>query len=339
MQRLTTATHVALDKTGTVTEGAPRVAAVVPAAGAVGEVLRIAAALEDTSTHPFAGAIVAHAKAHGISRPKAEDVTNLPGLGIRGRLGDEEVWVGRKELFHADASWAEAASRLETALTATDSRSTILVGHERLGVVGAIAMEDALREDAAWAIRQLRARNITPVMLTGDTASAAAPVAAAAGIDDVRARLTPAEKLEAIRALQRDGARVAMVGDGINDAPALKAADVGIAMGAGTDIAIEAADITLTASGLLPVVAAVELTRGTFRKIRGNLRWALAYNLIALPLAILGVLHPLIAEAAMAFSSINVVSNSLRLRRLRLPTRASLDGESTRTLQPRSRSP
>jgi Cu+-exporting ATPase len=339
MQALAEATHVALDKTGTITKGTPQVVQILAAAAPEHEVLRIAAALESTSTHPFASAVVARATERGIPVTAAEDVTNLPGLGIRGRLNGSEVWVGRREMVERhDERYADAV-RIEEMLAVDGPRSTILVGHEHLGIVGGIALADILREDAAWSVRRLKEQGIALTMLTGDTAAAATPIASAAGIFTLQARLTPEEKLDEIRRLQHERARVAMVGDGINDAPALKAADVGVAMGAGTDIAIESADITLTAEGLVPLVAAVELARATFRRIRGNLRWAVFYNLIALPLAILGVLHPLVAEAAMALSSINVVSNSLRLRRLSLPTHAPLDRDTASLLHPTSPTP
>ncbi|UCF09590.1 MAG: copper-translocating P-type ATPase [Candidatus Bipolaricaulota bacterium] len=339
MQALTEISHIAVDKTGTLTVGTPRVVEVVGEAVHADTALRIAAALEAASTHPLAVAIVDHAQARSIDTEAVEEAVNLPGFGVRGVVDGERVWVGRKDLFADRSPEKTVAARLEARLLETGGRTVVLVGHERLGVLGGIAIADTLREDASWAVGRLRRRGIEPVMLTGDNESAASRIATEAGIEAVHAALTPEEKLEAIRARQRDGARVAMVGDGINDAPALKAADVGIAMAAGTDIAIEAADITLTGGGLLPLVVAVELTRGTFRRIRGNLLWASLYNLIALPLAVVGILHPLIAEAAMALSSVTVVSNSLRLRRLRLPTGATSGQDSRGALHPRSSSP
>jgi len=328
MQALSRATHIAFDKTGTVTEGRPRVIDVIPASGDAREVISLAASVEATSTHPLARAVLDHAAAQGIPFVRAEDATSIPGVGVRATLDGQQVWVGRRELFVDVGAWRTEAERLEARLP-SDAGTTLFVGGERRGVIGAVVVADSIREDAAWSIAQLRNRGLTPVMLTGDSDAAAAAVASALGIDIVRSRLRPEEKLEVVRGLQRDGFSVAMVGDGINDAPALKAADVGIAMGAGTDIAIESADITLTAQGIAPLITAITLADATLGRIRGNLRWAILYNLIAVPLAVLGLLHPLIAEAAMAASSVNVVSNSLRLRRF-APPRRDATGRSLR---------
>jgi Cu+-exporting ATPase len=318
LQALAGVTHITFDKTGTVTAGQPRVIDVRAISSDKRSVIELAAALEATSTHPIATAITRHALDQGIAIPDARDVHSEPGVGVRATVADDPAWIGRPPIIPpGDPARAPAESLFQE--IESGSSSIVLVGSRHRGLVGAILLADTVRDEAAWAVAELKRQGRTPVMLTGDAAAVADSVAATLGIETVFSRMRPAAKLDAVRQLQQRNHRVAMVGDGINDAPALKAADVGVALGAGTDIAIDAADITLTSDGLVPLVAAVTLADATLRRIRGNLRWALAYNLIAIPLAILGLLHPLIAEAAMAVSSIHVVTSSLRLRRVRPP--------------------
>ena len=306
------------DKTGTLTEGKPGVTNVIPLHGDEGEsMLRAAGALETVSEHPLGLAVVAECKSRGLVLPEPTDVEAVPGSGIRGRVEGRSVIIGRPEWLAEQGFESQEAERRAEAL-ATEAKTVVFVGVEDRGVVGVLGIADQIKEEAVEAIRELRELGISSVMLTGDHRSTAEAVARTVGIDRVIAEVRPADKLAMVEELQGDGTRVAMVGDGINDAPALKAANVGIALGTGTDVAIESADITLVSGRLNAVVRAVRLSRATFSKIRQNLFWAFFYNVIAIPLAILGLLHPLIAEAAMAMSSINVVTNANRLRRVNL---------------------
>ena len=326
IQTLDGADTLVFDKTGTLTEGRPRVVSIVPLGGELGAsqpddereapTLAVAAALESVSEHPLARAIVQAAEERGVAVSRAESAEAVVGSGIRGHVEGELALVGSERLLREEGvptdAVAEAVAELEEA-----GRTVVLVAHGGR-VLGAIGIADPLRADAADVARELRALGFRLVMLTGDNERTAAAVAGAVGIDDFRARLLPQQKVDAIRELQDAGRTVAFVGDGINDAPALKTAHVGIAVGTGTDIAIEAADITLVSEDLAAVLRAIRLARATFRKIRQNLFWAYFYNVVAIPVAFLGLLHPAIAEAAMALSSITVVTNANRLRGMRL---------------------
>ena len=309
---------IVFDKTGTITEGKPGVTDVIPLNGVGGEeMLRVAGVLETVSEHPLGLAVVAECRNRGLTLSEPTDVEAIPGSGIRGRVDGQIVAVGRPEwLAELGFKATEAVQRAEE--LAAEAKTVVLVGTEEQGIVGVLGIADRIKEEAAEAIRQLHELAIASVMLTGDHRSTAEAVARQVGIDRVIAEVRPADKLAMVEELQADGSLVAMVGDGINDAPALKAANVGIALGTGTDVAIESADITLVSGRLNAVVRAVRLSRATFAKIRQNLFWAFFYNVVAIPLAILGLLHPLIAEAAMAMSSINVVTNANRLRRVNL---------------------
>ncbi|WP_330266807.1 heavy metal translocating P-type ATPase [Streptomyces griseorubiginosus] len=299
---------VVLDKTGTVTTGRMSLQEIYVTDGAdEKQVLRLAGALEHASEHPVARAVALGAEERLGPLPEAESFENVPGKGVRGRVEGCEVAVGR--LF--DVLPAELARAKEEA--ERDGRTAVVVGWD--GVArGVLAVADTVKETSAEAVRSLRALGLTPVLLTGDNRAVAEAVARDVGIGEVIAEVLPEDKVDAVRRLQREGRVVAMVGDGVNDAAALAAADLGLAMGTGTDAAIEAGDLTLVRGDLRVAADAIRLSRRTLSTIKGNLVWAFGYNVAALPLAAAGLLNPMIAGAAMAFSSVFVVTNSLRLR-------------------------
>jgi Cu+-exporting ATPase len=307
------------DKTGTLTEGAPAVTDVVPAAGWTEEELwGVVAPLEELSEHPLARAMAAEAPVDP-TLTDVEDFRVEPGRGVYGTVGGRPVVVGNERLMDEEGidlrSLGEAAEALEA------QARTIVFASVDGEAAGLVALADPVKEGAAEALAALRKLGLETVMLTGDNERTAAAVANGLGITSWRSSLLPDQKLDVIRGLQSEGRAVVMVGDGINDAPALKQADVGLAIGSGTDIAIEAADMALLQDHLAAAVRAVRLSRTTFRKIRQNLFWAYFYNTVAIPVAFLGLLHPVIAEAAMAFSSITVVTNANRLRKVDLDAR------------------
>jgi Cu+-exporting ATPase len=328
---------IVLDKTGTITTGRMRLVAVLPAAGSdESELLRLAGALEDASEHPIAQAIVVGARERVGDLPGVGSFGATRGLGVQGLVDGHAVVAGRASWL-AD-EWSLPLDRaLDTALTtaAAAGRTVTAVGWDGM-VHGLLVVADTVKPTSAQAIRELRGLGLRPMLLTGDNAAAARAIGVESGIDgdSVIAEVLPADKVMVIRRLQEQGRVVAMVGDGVNDAPALAQADLGIAMGTGTDVAIEASDITLVRGDPRAAVDAIRLSRRTLGTIRGNLFWAFAYNVAALPLAMAGLLNPLIAGAAMAFSSVFVVSNSLRLRNFRAvsaqrPPRESSAGESS----------
>jgi len=299
---------IVLDKTGTVTTGAMRVNSVVAARlDDSSDVLRIAAAVEAAAEHPIARAVVAAAVEADVRLPAVTDFIALPGLGARGVVAGRQVIVGRPQLLRDLGIDVPTDSGKPGATGMAVAWDGVFRGR--------IAVTDDVRPTSPAAVADLRTLGLRPVLLTGDNAATAAVVAAAVGIDDVRAEVLPADKLGVIAALQRDGHVVAMVGDGVNDAAALAAADLGIAMGSGTDAAIQASDLTLMRSDLSAVGDAIRLSRATLRTIKGNLFWAFAYNIAAIPLAAAGLVTPIVAAAAMAASSLFVVANSLRLFR------------------------
>ncbi|MGY5008409.1 heavy metal translocating P-type ATPase [Streptomyces sp. 900105755] len=302
---------VVLDKTGTVTTGRMSLQEVYAVQGTdEDEVLRLAGALEHASEHPVARAIAAGAEEKAGTLPAVEDFANVPGRGVRGRVEGREVAVGR--LFDVvPEELALARSRAER-----EGRTAVLAGWDGQAR-GVLAVADAVKDTSAEAVRELRALGLTPVLLTGDNRAVAESVAKAVGITEVVAEVLPEDKVDVVRRLQREGRTVAMVGDGVNDAAALATADLGLAMGTGTDAAIEAGDLTLVRGDLRVAADAIRLSRRTLATIKGNLVWALGYNVAALPLAAAGLLNPMIAGAAMAFSSVFVVTNSLRLRTFR----------------------
>ncbi|KGN40979.1 heavy metal translocating P-type ATPase [Knoellia aerolata] len=314
---------IVLDKTGTVTTGHMGVAAVHPVVGEDLEgVLSIAGPLEDASEHPIARAIARHASDAGIDFAPVEDFTNHGGNGVSGTVDGHAVMVGRRSWLTQEWSLdipVELEGFAETA--ESEGRTPVWVAWDGR-VRAVVVVSDTIKDTSAQAIAELRHLGLRPILLTGDNARAARAVATQVGIahDDVIAEVLPADKVDVVKRLQDAGAVVAMVGDGVNDAAALAQADLGLAMGTGTDVAIEASDLTLVSGDLRAAPDAIRLARATLRTIKGNLFWAFAYNVAALPLAALGLLSPLIAGAAMAFSSVFVVSNSLRLRRFS-PTR------------------
>jgi Cu+-exporting ATPase len=308
---------VVLDKTGTVTSGEMAVVAIHAAAGESGpEALRLAGALEDASEHPIAQAIAARARREAGGLPEVTGFANHPGLGVEGIVEGRATVVGRVS-FLGDRSMPLPAELEDPRREAeAHGRTTIAAGWD--GALRALfVVSDTVKPESREAVEQLVGLGLRPVLLTGDNGATAGAVAAEIGIEEVVAEVLPAEKAAVVEELQAQGRTVAMVGDGVNDAPALVQADLGLAIGTGTDVAIEASDITLIAGDPRAVGDAIRLSRRTLATIKGNLFWAFAYNVAALPLAAAGLLNPLIAGATMAFSSVFVVTNSLRLRGFR----------------------
>jgi Cu2+-exporting ATPase/Cu+-exporting ATPase len=313
LERLSKVRTVVFDKTGTVTRGMPTVTDVVvldPAQSEV-QIVQLAASVEQHSEHPLAAAIVARAKQGNVPLSEVAHFTALPGAGVRGTVGGKEVLVRKP-----DAS--DGLAEVE-ALEYAGKTVVVLVQHG--APVGLIALADTVKEEARASVALLKAHGMRVIMLTGDNERAAAYIAKQAGIEEVIANVLPHEKADTIRDLQRDGSLVAMVGDGVNDAPALAAADVGIAMATGTDVAIESAGITILRGDLEHVVRSVRIARATMRTVKQNLFWAYVYNVVGIPIAAgllyptFGiVLNPIFAGAAMALSSVSVVTNSLRLK-------------------------
>jgi Cu+-exporting ATPase len=308
---------VVLDKTGTLTTGRMSLVGTCAADGEhPDQVLRMAAAAEDGSRHPIAEAVLAGAREQLGGWPGAEGFRSLDGLGVRAEVGGHDVLVGRPRLLAEHGAELPTRLRGELAEAEAAGRTAVAVGWGG-AVRGLLLVADRVKPSAEAAVARLRALGLHPVLLTGDNTAVATAVAAELGIDEVIAEVLPAGKADQVRRLREQGRVVAMVGDGVNDAAALATADLGIAMGTGSDVAIEAGDLTVVRGDPTLVADAIRLSRRTLAVIKGNLFWAFSYNVAALPLAVAGLLNPMVAAAAMAFSSVFVVSNSLRLRRFR----------------------
>jgi len=310
-------TTVAFDKTGTLTEGRPQLLAVEPLQGDRAELMRLAAALQQGSQHPLARAVMERAAAEGVSPPAAADVKALAGRGVQAAVEGRTLYLGSSRLMQELGVDTSAQDARAQAL-ASEGRSISWLAAEEGGIhraLGLLGFGDSVKAGAREAIDALHAQGVKTVMLSGDNRGSAQAAAIALGIDEVRAEVLPADKAQTVSALGGAGKVIAMVGDGINDAPALAAADVGIAMATGTDVAMHTAGITLMRGDPRLVADAISVSRRTYRKIRQNLFWAFFYNVVGIPLAALGFLNPIIAGAAMAFSSVSVVTNALTLRR------------------------
>ncbi|MDO9215832.1 MAG: heavy metal translocating P-type ATPase, partial [Lacisediminimonas sp.] len=311
-------TAVAFDKTGTLTEGKPALLAIDAAdATTEADLLRMAAAVQKSSNHPLARAVVDEAHKRGLQVPATTDALALPGRGVQATMAGSTLWLGNRRLMDeigaATKLFAELAGQHERAGRTV---SWMAHGNARQPIVaGLLAFGDTIKPSARGAVLRLRAMGIESIMLTGDNRGSAAAVAELVGITNIKAEILPAEKASVVNALKAEGRRVAMIGDGINDAPALAAADVGIAMSTGTDVAMHTAGITLMRGDPALVADAIDISNKTYRKIRQNLGWAFIYNIVGIPLAAFGFLNPMIAGAAMALSSVSVVSNALLLRR------------------------
>ena len=314
---------VVLDKTGTLTQGQPQVTDVLPLTGwTPDQLLALAAAAEVNSEHPLGQAIVAGARERELALPEVTDFQSLTGYGIRVLNGKNFYFLGNKRMMQETGLDLSQAEELAATLAAR-GKTPIYVGN-REEILGLIAVADPLKATSPEAVRRLKAMGLQVIMLTGDNAKTAQALAAEAGIDQVISDVLPADKAQVVADLQAKGLKVAMVGDGINDAPALAQADVGLAIGRGTDVAIESADMVLMGSDLTSVATAIKLSQATIRNIKENLFWAFAYNVLGIPVA-MGVLHlfggpllnPMLAGAAMSFSSVSVILNALRLRRFK----------------------
>ncbi len=318
LERLNSVTTIIFDKTGTITIGKPVVTDVITKNGMDEDtLLQTAASLEARSEHPLAAAIVEYASSKNISLKEVSRFNSLTGTGIEAGFDNSEVLIGNSALMkergiNIDGSVTEEIERLSS-----EGKTAIFVAFNNK-LAGIIAAADIIRDETKKVIGALKKKNIKTVMLTGDNRRTAEAVAKEAGIENVFAEVLPSDKAEAVKKLQAGGEIVAMVGDGINDSPALAQADIGIAIGTGTDIAIESADITLINGNINEVLSTLNLSSKTMRTIKQNLFWAFIYNVIGIPLAALGLLNPMIAAAAMAMSSVSVVSNSLRLRKAKL---------------------
>jgi len=324
LERLQQVDTLVIDKTGTLTMGKPALQSVSAVAGfSEDEVLRLAAAVESASEHPLARAIVDAARARGLEPGRVRDFASDAGLGAWGRVGEQQVCVGNAALLQREkVEFTDLAARIEALQAGAQTVVLLAVDGRAAGVLG---LADAIKPGAAAALAELHALGLRVVMATGDSGRAAQLVAHTLGLDDCRAGLLPQDKAALVRELQAQGRVVAMAGDGINDAPALASADVGIAMGTGTDVAMQAAAVTLVRGELNGIARGIRLSRASVRNIRQNLFFAFAYNAVGVPIAA-GVLYPslglllspMLASLAMSLSSVSVIGNALRLRRAKL---------------------
>jgi Cu+-exporting ATPase len=320
LERLGSVRTIVLDKTGTLTEGKPVVTDVVPAAGfSARDLIAVAASLESGSAHPLAHAVLEYAKQFPLPLAPLRDFRSVNGMGVQAllevpALGGEQMMLLGAPAFLAQSGLAIDAEAIRPLI---DQGKTVIAAGGAGRMLGYLAIADKLRPSSREAVAELKRMGIDVVMLTGDNAATAKAIAEAAGVSSYRAQVLPGEKAAAVAEFKTEGRVVGMVGDGVNDAPALAAADVSFAIGAGSDVALEAADIALMRNDLLSVADAISLSRATLGKIRQNLFFAFIYNVLGIPLAAAGMLNPVIAGAAMALSSVSVVSNSLLLRRWR----------------------
>ena len=314
---------IVFDKTGTITEGKPKVTDIIPVEEVAAErLLQLAASAEKGSEHPLGEAIVKEAEALNLEFIKVEGFVAVPGQGIEAAIDGIKILIGNKKLMDSRSISLENMKEISDRLAAEGKTPMYLATDNRLA--GIIAVADVVKENSIKAIKKLQSMGIEVAMITGDNSKTAEAIAKQVGIDRVLAEVMPQDKANEVKMLQQEGRKVCMVGDGINDAPALAQADIGIAIGSGTDVAMESADIVLMKSDLMDVPTAIHLSKSTIRNIKQNLFWAFRYNTAGIPIAA-GILHlfggpllnPMFAAAAMAFSSVSVVSNALRLKRFR----------------------
>jgi Cu+-exporting ATPase len=332
IQKLKDVRAIVFDKTGTLTLGKPQVTEIYVAPGSTEkELLSTAASVESASEHPLATAIVSYARHREVTLQPITEFAAIAGKGASAKIAGEKVAVGSPAMFKEHGFELNGVST-PIAHFEQDGKTVAVVARNHR-VLGALAIADTIKPEAPAVVAELQRLGITTVMLTGDNRRTAEAIGRQLGVNHIIAEVLPDGKVAEVRRLREKFGNVAMVGDGINDAPALAAADVGIALGSGTDIAIEAADVTLVRSDLTAVITAIRLSKATFRKIKQNLFWAFFYNVLAIPLAMLGLLHPVIAEMAMALSSITVVSNANLLRRAKVKF-AAANAPDLRSVEP-----